>query len=138
MQSLPARASPALGMPVYRKGDRKLVLEEVRPREARSARPGFRWFGRLVGYGFAAVYALLAVRLLIALFAADPATGSVRLVMALTDPLVAPFHRLLPEPSTDGGYVLALPVVLTIVLYIVLHAAIRAMLRAVGHRGTMI
>ena len=91
---------------------------------------------QVIDYLFFIVYALLAIRLVLALLAARRGTGFVQFIYALTDPLYAPFKGIVASPTTDTGNVLAWPIVIALIVYAVLHAIINGLLRLVAHRKT--
>lgn len=106
-------------------------------REVERARTMAR-VSQVVDYIFYVIYALLGIRLLLALLAARQGTGFVQFVYRITDPFYAPFRGIVPSPSAEGGYTLALPIVIAIVVYALLHAAINGLLRLFAHRKTQI
>lgn len=89
---------------------------------------------QVVDYIFFLVYGLLAIRLLLALFAARESAGFVQFIRSISDPLYSPFRGIVPSPSTPEGFTLALPIVVAIVVYMLLHLAINGLLRMVAHR----
>jgi len=91
---------------------------------------------QFVDYAFWLVYGLLAIRLVLALIGANPGTGFVQAIRAITDPLYAPFRGILPSLTTEGGYTLVLPVLFAIFMYLLLHLAVRGLLRLIGERRT--
>lgn len=91
---------------------------------------------QVVNYLFGIVYALLGIRLLLALIAARPGAGFSQAIRGITDPLLAPFTGILPNLTTPDGYTLALPVLFAILMYGVLHLAVRGLLRLIGERKT--
>jgi uncharacterized protein YggT (Ycf19 family) len=98
-----------------------------------------RFFARvsqIVDYIFFLIYGLLAIRLMLALFAANNSAGFVQLIKNITDPLYAPFKGIVPSLSAEGGFTLALPIVVAIVVYLLLHLAINGFLRIFVHRKT--
>ena len=115
------------------------AIEEVvvTEREVERAR-GVARLSQVIDYLFYVVYALLAVRLLLALMAARPGAGFVRLVYSVTDPLYRPFRGIVASPTAEGGYTLALPIVIAIIVYALVHAGINGLLRLVAHRKTEI
>jgi hypothetical protein len=106
-------------------------------REVRRAR-GLARVSQVVDYLFYVVYSLLAIRLVLALIAARSGAGFVQLINAVTAPFYAMFRGIVASPTADGGYTLALPIVIAIVMYAVLHAGIRGLLRLITHRRTEI
>jgi uncharacterized protein YggT (Ycf19 family) len=106
-------------------------------REVERARSAAR-ISQVVDYLFYVVYALLAIRLLLALLAARSGAGFVQFIHAVTDPLYAPFRGIVASPTAEGGYTLALPIVIAIVIYALIHAGINGLLRLIAHRKTAI
>jgi uncharacterized protein YggT (Ycf19 family) len=110
------------------------VASEHEVHRARGAARG----SQIVDYIFYVAYSMLAIRLGLALIAARPANGFVRFIGAATEPLFAPFRGIVPSPATDGGYTLALPIVIAIGIYALLHLAINGVLRMFAQRKTTI
>ena len=106
-------------------------------REVERAR-GMARVSQVVDYIFYLIYALLAIRLLLALLAARSSAGFVRLIYTVTDPLYRPFRGIVASPTVEGGYTLALPIVIAIIVYALLHAGINGLLRLIAHRKTEI
>lgn len=106
-------------------------------REVERARSAAR-ISQVVDYIFYVIYALLAVRLLLALMAARSSAGFVQLIYSVTDPLYRPFRGIVASPTVEGGYTLALPIVIAIIVYALLHAGINGLLRLIAHRKTEI
>lgn len=106
-------------------------------REVERARTMAR-VSQVVDYVFYVAYGLLAIRLLLALVAARSGAGFVQFIRAVTDPLYAPFRGIVSSPTAEGGYTLALPIVIAVIVYALLHAGINGLLRLVAHRKTAI
>jgi uncharacterized protein YggT (Ycf19 family) len=115
------------------------AIEEVvvTEREVDRAR-GMARVSQVVDYIFYVVYALLAIRLLLALLAARSSAGFVQLIYTVTDPLYRPFRGIVASPTAEGGYTLALPIVIAIIVYALVHAGINGLLRLIAHRKTEI
>src|SRR6267143_7043358 len=96
-------------------------------REVERAR-GMARVSQVVDYIFYVVYALLALRRLLSLMAARSTAGFVQFIRTVTDPLYAPFRGIVASPSAEGGYTLALPIVIAIIVYALLHAGINGLL----------
>lgn len=92
---------------------------------------------QIVDYIFYVVYSLLAIRLLLALFAARESAGFVQFIKNITDPIYAPFRGIVPSPSVDG-FTLALPIIVALFVYALLHVGINNLLRIFAHRKTEI
>lgn len=93
---------------------------------------------QVVDYIFYVIYALLTVRLLLALMAARESAGFVKFIYSITDPLYAPFRGIVPSPRTEDGFTLALPIVIAIIVYLLVHLGITGILRIFAHRKTEI
>ena len=93
---------------------------------------------QVVDYVFYVAYALLAIRLVLALIAARSSNGFVRFIGLVTAPLYAPFRGIVPSPTAEGGYTLALPIVIAIVIWALVHLAVNGLLRMFAHRKTEI
>ena len=106
-------------------------------REVRRSRVVAR-ISQVVDYIFFIVYALLAIRLILALLAARRGAGFVQFIFSITDPLYAPFKGIVASPTTETGNTLAWPIVIAIIVYAILHAIINGLLRLLAHRKTEI
>ncbi len=93
---------------------------------------------QVVDYIFFVIYGLLSIRLILELFAARESAGFVKLIKSATGLLYQPFAGIVPSPTVDGGFTLALPIVVAIVVYALLHLAINGILRMLAHRKTHI
>jgi uncharacterized protein YggT (Ycf19 family) len=93
---------------------------------------------QFIDYGFYVLYALLAIRLVLALIAAQSTNGFVKFIGAVTGPFYAPFRGIVPSPTAEGGYTLVLPIVIALVVYMMLHAGINGLFRMVGQRKTKV
>lgn len=91
-----------------------------------------------VDYGFYLIYALLTIRLVLSLIAARSSSGFVQFINAVTYPLYVPFRGIVPSPTAEGGFTLALPVGIAIIVYMLLHVGVNGMLRLTAHRKTTI
>lgn len=89
---------------------------------------------QVVDYVFFLIYGLLAIRLLLELFAARESVGFFQFIKTITDPIYSPFRGLIRSPTTPEGFTLALPVIVAIVVYMLLHLAINGLLRIIAHR----
>ncbi len=115
------------------------ALDEVveTEREVGRAR-GMARISQVVDYIFYVIYALLAIRFLLALLAARRSAGFVQLIYSVTDPFYAPFRGIVAEPTAEGGARFALSILLAIVVYALLHLGINGLLRLFAHRKTEI
>ena len=106
-------------------------------REVERAR-GLARVSQVVDYIFYLIYALLAIRLLLALMAARKSAGFTQFIYSVTDPFYAPFRGIVASPTTENGSTLALPIVLALIVYALLHLGINGLLRLIAHRRTQI
>jgi hypothetical protein len=93
---------------------------------------------QVVDYIFWVIYALLAMRFLLALMAARSSAGFVQFIVTVSNPFYLPFQGIVASPRTDGGHTLLLPIVIAIIAYALLHLAINGLLRMFAHRKTEI
>jgi uncharacterized protein YggT (Ycf19 family) len=93
---------------------------------------------QFVDYAFYLIYALLTIRLVLALIAARSTSGFVQFINGITYPFYIPFRGIVASPTTAEGFTLALPVVIAIGVYMLLHVGVNAMLRLAVHRKTTI
>ena len=105
-------------------------------REVRRTR-GLARVSQVIDFVFYVIYALLAIRLVLALIAARSSNGFVQLIQTVTDPFYSMFRGIVASP-TAGGFTLALPIVIAIIVYALLHAGITRLLRLIAHRKTEI
>ena len=83
---------------------------------------------QIVDYVFYVVYGLLAIRLMLALFAANNNAGFVQMIRTVTDPFYAPFKGIVPSFSAEGGFTLVLPIIVALVVYMLMHLGINGFL----------
>lgn len=116
-------------------GFREKAVDEIveTDREVERAR-GLARVSQFIDYGFYVVYALLTIRLVLALFAARQTNDFVQFIKAITDPFYAPFRGIMPSISAEGGFTLALPIVFALIIYALLHLGINGLLRIFAHR----
>lgn len=120
-------------------GMRSKAVNEVAQTEREVERGRFMArVSQIVDYIFFLVYGLLAIRLLLALFAARSDNGFVQFIRSVTDPIYAPFKGIVASPATAEGFTLALPIIIAIVVYMLLHLAINGILRMFAHRKTSV
>lgn len=106
-------------------------------REVKRGRGAAR-ISQIVDYIFYVIYALLAIRFLLALLAARQRAGFVQFIYSVTDPFYAPFRGIVSEPTAESGARFALSILLAIVVYALLHMGINGLLRLIAHRKTEI
>jgi hypothetical protein len=116
---------------------REKAVDEVieTEREVERGRAAAR-VSQVVDYVFFLIYALLTIRLLLALMAAREGNAFVQFIRAISDPVYWPFKGIVASPSTPEGFTLALPIIVALIVYIILHMAINGLLRMLAHRKT--
>lgn len=117
---------------------RKAVDEVVETEQEVERGRIFARVSQFVDYGFFLIYGLLTIRLLLELFAARESAGFTKFIKAVTGFFYAPFAGLMPSPSLEGGFTLALPIIAAIVVYMLLHLAVNGLLRIFVHRKTAV
>jgi uncharacterized protein YggT (Ycf19 family) len=118
---------------------RSKAVDEVvdTEREVERSR-GLARVSQVIDFIFYVIYALLGLRLLLALLAARKSAGFMQFIFGVTDPLYAPFRGIVASPTAEGGYTLAVPIIIAIIVYLLLHLGIKALLRMIAHRRTEI
>jgi hypothetical protein len=81
---------------------------------------------------FGIVEALIAIRLILRLLAANPAAGFATFIYGITDPLVAPFVGLFATPAYDGNMLELGSIVAIIVYALVAWLLVRVLWLAAG------
>jgi uncharacterized protein YggT (Ycf19 family) len=104
-------------------------------RGARRSR-GIARLSQVIDYGFFLLYALLALRFLLALIAARSSAGFVKFIVSVSDPVFSPFKNIVT--STDAGRTVMLSIAVALIAYLVLHLVINRLLRLIGIRRTEI
>ena len=117
---------------------RKAVIEVAETEREVERGRGIARISQFVDYAFFVIYGLLTIRLLLALFAARESAGFVKFIKSVTGIFYAPFQGIAPSPTADGGFTLALPIIVAIVAYMLLHLAINGLLRIFVHRKTTV
>jgi YGGT family len=84
----------------------QVAVSDVNPTAERAANMG--WVNSLVWFLAGLIIAVLAIRFILAMAGADPGTGFVNLIYALSSPFRAPFAGIFGQPITyDGAAVTA-------------------------------
>ncbi len=120
-------------------GMRERAIDETvsRDRSVGHARTAARG-SQFLDYAFYVLYALLGIRLVLAMIAAQSNNGFVQFIGTVTNPFYAPFKGIVASPSTEGGNTIVFPIVVALVVYALLHLAVNGLLRMVGSRKTEI
>lgn len=110
------------GGPVYENGDPEAPISR-----ADRAR-------QIVYLVFGIIEVLIAIRVVLKLLAANPNAGFSSFIYGITEPLVAPFLGVFPQPSGDNGSVFELSSVLAIIVYMLLAYVIVRVIHIMSHR----
>lgn len=81
------------------------------------------------------VEALILIRAILELLAANPDAGFTSLIYTITDPLVAPFQGVFPSPQSHGS-VLDLAAILAIIVYALLTWVVARLFELARRRST--
>lgn len=118
---------------------RQHAVDEVVSTERAAQRSrGIARVSQFIDYGFFVVYALFAIRFFLGIANANAKAGFVKFIVAVTDPLYAPFRNIVESIKIDGGGVILMPLVIALLAYGVLHLAINRLLRVFVERKTTI
>lgn len=123
----------AIGDHMKEKAVAELASTEVEIERGRTAAR----ISQVADYIFGAIYALIALEILLELLGARESNAFKNFVDTLTAPLLFPFKNLLSEPSI-GQSQLKLSYFIALVVYIMLHLAVNGLLRIAAHRKTAI
>lgn len=86
------------------------------------------WLTGLVNFFLGLVEALLAIRVILRLFAANPNTSFVNWIYETTGTLMAPFRGIFPVAHIGpSGYVLDLPAIFAMIVYALIGYLILAL-----------
>jgi uncharacterized protein YggT (Ycf19 family) len=116
----------------------KAVNEVVETEREVERSRGLARVSQVIDFIFYVIYALLGLRLLLALLAARKSAGFTQFIYSVTDPFYAPFRGIVGSPTAEGGHTLAMPIIIAIIVYLLLHQGIKALLRMMAHRRTEI
>lgn len=90
---------------------------------------------RIVYLVFGILEALLVIRFILKLLAANPDAGFSNLIYAITQPFVLLFQGVFPDAATRGS-ILEVSTLLAILVYALLAWGIASMVRILGRRQT--
>jgi len=105
-------------------------------REIERARVAAR-ISQVVDYIFYVIYGLIGLEILLELLGARDSSGFKRFVDAVSAPLLAPFHRLMPDIGR-GPFQLRTEYLIALLVYFLLHLAVNGLLRLAVHRKTAV
>ncbi len=101
-------------------------------------RRGLARLSQFIDYAFWLLYTLLFLRLLLVFFHANGGAPFVRLIDGATSRFYWPFQGIFATRDVDGGYTLAIPLLVAIAAYGILHLAINKLLRVIAYRRTVV
>jgi uncharacterized protein YggT (Ycf19 family) len=110
---------------------REVIAVSDRPR-------GFGRVSQFIDYLFWLLYSLLFIRLLLVFFHASASTGFVQFIDRITNPFYSPFRGIVASQEIEGGFTLAIPILVAIVVYALLHLAINKLMRVMAYRRTVV
>src|ERR1039458_6512129 len=99
---------------------------------------GLARLSQFIDYLFWLLYSLLIIRLLLVFFSANSWAGFVRFVDTITNPFYGPFRGIVANRSIEGGFTLAVPLLIAIMGYGLLHLAINKLLWMTAYRRTAV
>ena len=127
------RIAPAPLNPLDRiTAERRTPRLDVLRTEGEVARGGVRLAVRIVNAVFLTLYALLALRLVLAVVAPGSEAGFAQWITGTSDPLMTPFRSVFPSVTPEDGTTFALAVAFAMLVYALLHALIHSLLRVFG------
>ncbi len=102
-------------------------------REVQRSR-GIARLSQFIDYAFFLIYALLAVRFVLAMIGARGEAGFVEFIVSLTDPFFAPFRNIVGgvegSPTSSASFSIGI----ALLAYVVLHIVINRLLRLIATR----
>ncbi len=116
----------------------KVINEVVETERTVDRARGLARLSQFIDYAFFIIYGLILLRFVLSLMAARSNNAFVQFISAISDPFYAPFKGIVASPSVEGGYTLALPMVIALVVYGLIHLGINGALRLFAERKTEI
>jgi uncharacterized protein YggT (Ycf19 family) len=89
---------------------------------------------QFVDLGFGIVYVLLLMRFGLTLAGANTGARFGRVLVAITNPLYAPFRGILGAPDVDGGGQFVMSLLVAIVVYLLAHLGVHQLLHTLAVR----
>ena len=99
-------------------------------------RRGLARISQLFDYAFWLLYTFLFLRLLLVFFHANPAAPFTRFIGTVSNPFYRPFRSIVSSETVNGGFTLAVPILVGMAAYLLLHVAINKLLRLLAYRRT--
>lgn len=92
---------------------------------------------QVIDYLFYLVYGVISLQIVFSLLGASNTNGFKIFLNTITSPLLAPFNKIMPNPSV-GNSTFMLSFIVALVVYILIHLAINGMLRLVVDKKTTV
>jgi uncharacterized protein YggT (Ycf19 family) len=92
---------------------------------------------QIIDYIFYLIYGVIGLQILLDLVGASNSNGFKRFLNVISFPFLAPFHKILPNPSI-GRFSFMISYIVAIVIYVLLHLAINGLLRMLVHKKNAI
>jgi uncharacterized protein YggT (Ycf19 family) len=92
---------------------------------------------QVIDFVFWIIYGLITLEIILDLIGARRTNTFRSFIDTLTDPLLAPFHSLVPDP-VSGRFQFRISYLIGLVVYILLHLTINGLLRLLAHRKTTV
>lgn len=92
---------------------------------------------QVADYLFYLIYGVIGLEIMLDALGARPSAGFKRFIDALSAPILAPFHGLMPDPGI-GRFRLMISFVVALCVYALLHMAVNGLLRLFVHRKTAV
>jgi uncharacterized protein YggT (Ycf19 family) len=83
---------------------------------------------QVIDYLFYLIYGVIGLQIVLSLLGASNSNGFKSFLNTITWPLLAPFHKLMPNPSV-GNFTFMTSYIAALVVYLLIHLAINGMLR---------
>ena len=92
---------------------------------------------QVIDYLFYLIYGVISLEILLDLLGASNSSGFKGFLNVITAPLLAPFNRLMPNPSL-GRSTFMISYIVALVIYVLLHLAINGLLRLLVHKKSVV
>ena len=89
----------------------------------------------LIDFVFGIIQLILALRIILELFSANPATPFVAWLYDISRTLLYPFQNIFPSPILRGGFILDISAIVAILAYALLAYFITELIRFVNYQS---
>jgi uncharacterized protein YggT (Ycf19 family) len=90
----------------------------------------------LIDLVFGIIQAILMLRIILELFAANSSTPFVAWTYDISNTLLYPFHNIFPSPVLRGGFLLDISAVVAVLAYALLAYFVTELIRFVNYQST--